>query len=203
MKKGVKLWAMPSVLVVALSQGGCGSSGNNIVLLRNTGSGSITACFTVNRTVNFALAASNVPANGTAYTRRTAGPMTYNGQAVTGNSSFVTSGNKSYTLSRYWTVTSNGVRLIATVAYTGVYPGGTFLPQNMAPGQTVTDAKGGSPHTFIGFETIRLVGKTFANTCHFKRFTVDGQAVEEWIAPGYGQVKQIFIDEILQYNGDL
>jgi len=161
-------------------------------------SGSITACFTANKTVNFSVTA-NMPSAYLNPNRSTTGPMNYNGQAVTGQTLFYPSESATYTENNYWTVTSSGVKIIAHVDYTGgVTDGNLFYPQNMNPNQTVTGPNN-TRSTFVGFETIGLAGKTFSNTCHFNT-----AGSEIWYASGYGLIKEIDPDGVtIQYAGDL
>jgi hypothetical protein len=192
------------VAAAALALGGCGGGGSgNDDSDTPASSGSIIDCFTANKTVSFALAHFNLPANSITPTRSTIGPMTYNGKAVTGQTFFVSYENTTYTASNYWTVTSNGITKVGTLDYSGtLIPDETFLPYNMSPGQVATNSSN-SVTIFIGFETVSLAGKTFS-TCHFKGGPPQGEQAEEWYAPGYGQVKSITTDGITtQYNGDL
>jgi len=189
--------------VFALS--GCGGDDDNPVIggNNNNGSPSITACFTANNTISYAVTASNVSSGSLAPNKSTVGPMTYNGQAVTGQTSFFPDGSKTYAQTTYWSVTSSGVTAIAAVNYAGTATDdGTFYPQNMEPGQIVTNSSGTST-TFIGFETITLAGKTFYNTCHFKQSNSEGYQVEAWYAPGYEGIKQIVNGTTTQYSGSL
>jgi hypothetical protein len=133
--------------------------------------------------------------------------MIYNGQAVTGEIFFYPNGNTTYTQTAYWTATNSGVTLIAAVinaATTTVTTDGTVLPQNMSPGQTAINSTN-QITTFVGFESVNLAGKIFANACHLKTTDTEGNSTEVWYAPGYGQIKGIFSSsgEIIQYNGDL
>jgi len=180
---------------------GCGGDDDNPVTGGN-GSPSITACFTVNKTVSYAVM-SNVSSGSVGANKSTVGPMTYNGQAVTGQTSFFPDGTKTYTTSNYWTVTNIGVTSIAGVDYNGTSESdGTFFPQNMEPGQVVTNSSNDTT-TFIGFETFTLAGKTFSNTCHFQATDTAGNRVETWYASGYGSIKQINANGTEQYNGAL
>jgi len=194
--------ALPvAAAVFALS--GCGGDDDNPVTGGN-GSPSITACFTANNTISYAVTApSGVPSGALVPNKSTVGPMTYNGQAVTGQMSFYPSGTKTYTTTVYWSVTSSGVTGIGVVNYDGtVTDDGTFYPQNMESGQVVTNS-GNESTTFIGFETLTLAGKTFSNTCHFKSSDSQGNQVEDWYAPGYGGIKRIISGVTTQYNGSL
>ena len=196
--------ALPvAAAVFALS--GCGGDDDNPVTGggNNNGSPSITACFTANNTISYAMTSSNMPSDETAANKSTVGPMTYNGQSVTGQTNFFPSGTKTYTQTTYWVVASNGVTGIATLNYDGtVTDDGTFYPQDMKPGQIVTNPSN-DVTTFIGFETITLAGKTFSNTCHFKATNPNGTQVDGWFAPGYGAIKQIINGGTIQYNGSL
>jgi len=189
--------------VFALS--GCGGDDDNPVIGggNNNGSPSITACFTVNKTVSYAMTASNVPSGSTAPNKSTVGPMTYNGQAVTGQTFSSTSGTTTSTAITYWAVTNSGVTGLASVNYDGtIASDDTFFPQNMEPGQVVTNS-GGASTTFMGFETFTLAGKTFSNTCHFKAMDQQGDPIDKWYASGYGMIKQAVNSSALQYNGSL
>jgi hypothetical protein len=131
------------------------------------------------------------------------GPMMYNGQSVTGQTLFYPSGNTTYTKIDYWTVTNSGVTMIAEVSNPGAATDdGTFFPQNMSPGQTVTNPSNDAT-TFIGFETLTLAGQTFTNACHFNGVDHLGNQGDAWYAPGYGMIKQVANDgSSWQYDGD-
>jgi len=201
MEKTKKLW-MVLLVTALLALGGCagyGRDGDSDAPGRN---GSITDCFTVNKTVNFTLASSNAQLDQVLPNRSTAGPTTYNGQAVTGQIFFYPKGSIAMNTD-YWTVTNSGVALIASVHSDGtVVPDGSFYPYNMNPGQTATDSSK-NVTTLVGFESISLAGKTFTNICHFKGVTSAGAMAETWFAPGYGMIKQIETTGTMQYNGDL
>jgi len=197
--------ALPvAAAVFALS--GCGGDDDNPVIGggNNNGSPSITACFTANNTVSYAVTTLNAPSGSIIPTRDTVGPMTYNGQAVTGQTVFYSSGTKTYTTSNYWTVTNSGVTMLAEVDQNGnITTDDTFYPQNMEPGQVVTDSSG-DVFTFIGFETLTLAGKTFSNTCHINGSDTTGDQVQAWYAPGYGIIKRITNGNVIaQYNGTI
>ena len=197
MKTTTKFWKLLPVAAAALALGGCGGDGSDDSDTPPS-SGSIVDCFTVNKTVNFSLETS--PAHPAGANRSTTGPMTYNGQAVTGQTVFYSNGA---TVSNYWMVTSAGVTFIASVLNNStVVPDGTFLPKNMQPGQTAVDSSNNIT-TFIGFETVSLAGKTFTNTCHISGVDVEGNAGNAWYAPGYGIIKNVQGAETSQYNGDL
>jgi hypothetical protein len=217
MKKAMnyKVWKMlpvaATVTVVAtvVTLGGCGGSdssggGGDNFASSNNGSGSIVACFTVSDGVNFSVTASGVPAGQIFPNRSMTGPMTYNGQSVTGQTLFYPSGNTTYTVNDYWAVTNNGVTLTATVNYNGtVTPDGTFLPYNMSPGQTATNSSN-DVSTFVGFETLTLAGQTFSNTCHFSDVDHLGNQANAWYAPEYGIIKNSADGGgTWQYDGDL
>jgi hypothetical protein len=215
MKKAMnyKVWKMlpvaAAVTVVAtvVTLGGCGGSdnswgGGDNFASSNNGSGSIVACFTVSDGVNFSVTASGVPAGQIFPNRSMTGPMTYNGQAVTGQTLFYPDGNTTYTLNNYWTVTNSGVTLTVTVNQNGtVVPDGTFLPYNMSPGQTATNPSN-NVDTFVGFETLTFAGKTFTNTCHIRSVDSEGNETEAWYAPGYGMIEWTG-NGTWQYNNDL
>ena len=170
----------------------------------NPTSASITACFTANKTVNFAMTATGVPSGQVGANRSTTGPMTYNGQAVTGQTWFYPAGNTASTITNYWTVTSSGVTIVANVNSNGaVANGNVSFPQNMAPGQTITGSNN-IRYTLVGFENITLAGKTFPNTCHIKLADSQGNSIDDWYAPGYGDIKEVAPDgSVTQYSGDL
>jgi len=198
-KTARKFWMALPVAAVAVALGGCGGGGNDDSSPASGSNGSITDCFTVSKTVSFSLTSFNVPSGQIFPSRSTAGPMTYNGQAVIGQTVFYLSGNTTYTESDYWMVANNGVILIADVDYNGVATvDGTVFPQNMSPGQTASDSSNDDISTFVGFETLSLAGKTFSNTCHFTA----GQA-DAWFAPGYGMIKRIINGGTWQYSGSL
>ena len=199
----MKVWkGLPVAVAAVLVLGGCGGGGSDSVAATPSNSGSITACFTANSTVNFAMTSIDVPPGQILPNRSTTGPMTYNGQAVTGQTSFYPSGTIT-TNSNYWTITSGGIRMIASVINNStVVPDGTFWPQNSSPGQTATDSNN-NVFTFIGFEAVSLAGKTFTNTCHIKGVDPQNNVAEGWYAPGYGLIKQVGTTGTSQYNGDL
>jgi hypothetical protein len=192
MKTAILLKTLP-VLGLTLVLSACGGGDDD-----PEQTGSITACFTANQTVNYAMATSGLPSGSVGANRSTVGPMTYNGQAVTGQTLFYPSGSTTYTATTYWTVKSNGVTFIANVNPYGVAtPSSLFLPVNMSPGQTATGSNN-TLYTFFQFETLILAGKTFPNTCHFKN-----TGEELWYAPGYGVIKQIESNGVIsQYSGD-
>ena len=204
MKTTTKFWKLLPVAAAALALGGCGGGGSgNDDSDTPASSGSIIDCFTANKTVNFAMTSSNMPAGTTGPSRSTTGPMNYNGQSVTGQAAFYISGSTTYATHSYWKVTTSGVTMIA---YADIYdtatPDGTFYPKDMTPGQTVTSPNN-VVNTFIGFETVNLAGKTFSNTCHFKGVDTQGHQVESWFAPQYGNIQQTGYNGTSQYNGDL
>jgi hypothetical protein len=166
---------------------------------------SIVACFTADNTVNFAMATLNAPSGNMGPSRSTTGPMTYNGQAVTGQMASYQIETVLYTTTNYWSVASNGITFIANKDdYSGTTtPINVLFPQNMSPGQTVSNAKGDIVFTFVGLETLSLAGKTFSNTCHIKQTHQNGTD-NIWYAPGYGLIKEVdFLGVTAQYNGDL
>ena len=203
MKTTTKFWKLLPVAAAALALGGCGGGGSgNDDSDTPPSSGSIIDCFTANKTVSFSVSTSNAPSGLIFPSRSTTGAMIYNGQSVTGQTFFYLSGNTTYTESTYWTISNNGVTFAAEVDYNGVSAvDGTFLPQNMNPGQTATNSSNVTT-TFVGFETVSLAGKTFSNTCHLK--VVDqGDQGDGWYAPGYGMIKRIENGVTSQYSGDL
>jgi len=169
----------------------------------NPTGGSITACFTANKTVSFSMTATGVPSGQVAANRSTVGPMTYQGQAVTGQTFFYPTGATPSTKTNYWTVTSSGVTDVATVNPNGtVTPGTLVYPSSMNPGQTVTDS-GNNRYTLVGYETVNLSSKQFLNTCHIRMVSSQGSSEDDWFAPGYGIVKQVVSGATIQYSGDL
>ena len=211
MKKTNVLAALP-VLGLALALGGCGDDDSDGGGAQSRSSGFITACYTVNQTVSFGLTSTGVPSGQVYANRSTVGPMTYNGQAVTGQTFYYPSGGQVTSQTNYFIVTSGGITMGNTVVVnvdgsTSVTPDGSFLPQNMSPGQTVNSTT--DSNTFVGFETITLAGKTFYNTCHFKALsTINGEgnagSMDVWVAPGYLTVKEVSSTGMTeQYSGDL
>jgi hypothetical protein len=194
-------------LALALALGACGGGGSDDSTSPGTDSGSgggspstptasISGCFTATSTVTFALTGINMPSNQVAPTQTTTGPMPYNGQNVTGQTYNYTGANISK-FTDYWTVTGNGVTIIAEVvtAANGAVTTSSInltLPAGMRPGQSA------GYMTLIEFATITVAGKTFANTCHMKNTT---ENTETWYAPGYGVVKQTSSGATIQYNG--
>ena len=135
MKTTTKFWKLLPVAAAALALGGCGGGGSDDSSDAQGDSRSIVDCFTANKTVSFSITSSNVPPGQVLPNKSTTGPMTYKGQAVTGQTFFYS--NTAYTQSNYWTVTNSGVTMIASVINNStVVPDGTFFPQNMKPGQT-------------------------------------------------------------------
>jgi hypothetical protein len=172
---------------------------------------SVVDCFTVPTTVNFSLAVINLPPNLTSANRVTAGPMTYNGQAVTGYKSFYPNESSLTAETTYWRITNEGVLPIATVSYLDSITESTVFPRNMTPGQTITgriqDQTGAHAdvyYTLVGFEEVRLASKIFSNACHIRYKNSLGASSEVWYAPGYGNIKTIYSNgSISQYNGDI
>jgi hypothetical protein len=185
-------------LIWALSAcGGGGDDGGTV----DPGTASITACFTVNRTVNFAVMTSGVPAGLVGANQYRVRPTTYSGQAAVEQTFFYPT-TPPQTVMSYWGVINNGVTMIAQVGTDNtVTPDGSFLPEGMSKNQTVTSLHNIN-YTFLGFETFSLAGKTFSNTCHIRQGgNITG---EMWVAPGYGIIKQAYPDGIIsQYSGDL
>jgi len=206
MKKTCLFHKTLPALALALTLGACGGGGGGDDSSpggSDPGSGgggtqtaSLVGCFTASSTVSFAVTGINIPSGQVAPTQSTTGPMTYNGQSVTGQT-LAYSGATISKLTDYWTVTSSSVTLIAEVV-TSIDGRLTTtainmtLPGNMSPGQTVGTA------TLVGFENITLAGKTFANTCHVKNGATN---TDTWYAPGYGMVKQTASGATYQYNG--
>ena len=190
-------------LALALALGACGGGGGGGDDSSNGNSGdstspptaSVVSCFTAGSTVNFAILSSNVPAGMVGPASSTTGPMTDDsGQAVTGQM-FKYTGASITSDTVYWKVAAGGVTLVGelTVAASGnpsLTPINLTLPAGMSAGQSAGNM------TLIGFETITLAGKTFANTCHFKT-----PNDERWYAQGYGMVKQTASGATYQYNG--
>jgi len=225
-KKTNLLIALPIAAVLAL--GGCGGDGgtdNNSITntgiggdtggdsgssstVTTTGDGSITACFTTNNTVSYAMTTSFNPPSGSIFlTKLTLGPTTYNGQAVTGQTYFYSNGTQQ---TAYWSATNSGVTRIANMNFDGtITADDLFIPQNIKSGQVATDSDNNNTFfTFVDFETLTLAGKTFYNTCHFKISIpqIDDQN-DSWYAPGYGLIKRtvnIGADIVtFQYDGTL
>jgi len=189
--------------VLALS--GCGGDGDD----NATSGGTIISCFSANSTVNYALStvsssmtapSSTSSGNSTSANKSTVGPMTYNGQYVTGQTfSFP---NTNVTTTTYWQVTRSGVTMLATVTGNGTaVTDGTVIPQNMQPGQAVSNSSNNITATFVGYETLTLAGKTFKNTCHFQESDNQGGQVDAWYASGYGSIQQTSSSGTTQYNG--
>jgi hypothetical protein len=202
MKTTTLLKTLP-VLGLTLALSACGGDEDDGGPVNPGQTGSITACFTADKTVNYAVATSGVPSGQVGVSRITVGPMTYRNQAVTGQTIFYISGSTTYTDISYWTVTGSGVTFIAGVGVDGsVTPSNLFYPQNMSPGQTMTSSDN-TKYTLIGFESISLAGKMFFNTCHIKK--VDNQgSVDAWLAPGYGNIKSVYSNGgKYEYSGDL
>ena len=199
------LTTLPAALALALTLGACGGGDDPYPYPPTPSGPSITDCFTVNKAVTFAVAMSGVPSDAIGANKSTVQPTIYDGKAVTGQTFFYPAGTTTYTATSYWKVTSSGVTFIAEVDIDGTAtPASLFYPQNMTPGQTVTDSNG-ILYTFIGFEQITLAGKMFSNVCHTKEADSHGNSDEVWHAPGYGLIKQVNAKSgvTLQYNGDL
>ena len=202
-KTGTKtktIWKILPVVAAAMVLGGCGGGDGD------DEGGSITACFTANKEVNYSRVTMNAP-QGQYYTiRSNFKSTTYNGQPVSALTSFYPAGLNITKNTIYWQVTNNGVTELGSVADNGpLDPDGTFWSVNTKPGKTAADTNG-NVSTFIGFENVVLAGKTFPNTCHFKiAGTFDGKTNigEAWYAPGYGMIKQNISGVINQYSGDL
>jgi len=171
---------------------------------------SISSCFTVNNTVSYALKDSyspSVTAPSVTVKRSTVGPTTYNGQAVTGQTFFHSDGT---TNRDDWTVTSSGVTFIAHINSDGTEARDLLFsyPQNMSPGQSVTDSASPSRATFMRFEQVSLAGKTFSNVCRFMIYVGLGETtLHVFYAPGYGKIMQynyaVTFVRSVEYNGDL
>ncbi|MDR2153757.1 MAG: hypothetical protein LBE78_01830 [Burkholderiaceae bacterium] len=203
MKKVSKLVLSAAVVGVFA---GCGGDGDGIDL----GVPSIVACFSAPKTVEFKLKWTNIPVGQAAANKRSAGPMSYNNQALTGQISFFPNGN---TESTYWKVTSSGVEDVAMVSYRGTDTLNMVLPADMRPNQTIvgTSRNGNDTYTYsntlVNFESLTLAEKTFPNTCHIRveNSRETGFTGDHWYAPGYGIVKQITNPGGItaQYDGDL
>ena len=201
-----RLFMTLPVAAALFALSGCGGDDDNPVTGGGNGSPSITACFTANNTISYAMTVINAPSGDLAANKSTVGPMTYNGQTLTGQTIFYPSGTKTYTTTGYWSVANNGVTSIGVVNYDGTLTSDdTIYPQNMKSGQVVTNPSNNISTTFVGFETITLAGKTFSNTCHFKESDTAGDQVERWYAPGYLIIKQTndTNNSTTQYNGNL
>jgi hypothetical protein len=200
------LAALP-VAALTLGLGGCGGGGDDDGPEGGEQTAaSISACFTVDRTVNFAVESFNVPAGSVGINRSTAGPMTFNGQAVTGQTFFYPTGATPVTETNYWKVANNGVTFVGKIDTNGnIVSGNLFYPENMIPNQTATDSSNGNINAFIGFKTVNLPNKTFFNVCHFQATNAQGNGVAEaWYAPKYGLIRQTLSNGIIiEYNRDL
>jgi len=196
------------------SPGGGGSGGGSG---GQTQSGSISACFSVDKTVNFKVLGINVPSGVVAPYKNTTGPMTYNGRAVLGQTWYY-SGAETTSATYLWTVTSSGVTPITWVHTMSdgssviVAPITNAYPSDWSPGQSVNySIDHGNNYiqrgtmTFVAFETITLAGKTFSNTCHLRQVENNTVVFEQWWVQGYGNIKAIdnFLGGTYQYNGDL
>jgi hypothetical protein len=202
MKKVFKLVLSAAVVGVFA---GCGGDGDGIDL----GAPSVVACHAAPKTVKFKIKATNVPIGQAAANQSIVGPMTYNSQAVTGQTFiYLNSG----AATNYWTITNDGVTDIAKVDdYFGFEQLNMALPPNMSPGETRTGTirTGANTYTYsntlVKFEEVTLAGKTFPNACHIKvengRF---GTTDDAWYAPGYGLIKSISSGGMtIQYDGDI
>jgi hypothetical protein len=199
MKTTTLLKTLP-VLGLTLALSACGGDEDDGGPV-DPGTASITACFTVNSTVNFAVTTSGVPAGQVGENQYRVRPTTYSSQAAVEQTFFYPT-TPPKTEIDYWAVINNGVTMIAHVSSDNtVTSDGSFLPQGMSKNQIVTGPHNDT-YTFLGFETFSLAGKTFSNTCHIRQ---GGNAVAEvWYAPGYGIIKQVRPSGInSQYNGDL
>ncbi|MDR2154226.1 MAG: hypothetical protein LBE78_04255 [Burkholderiaceae bacterium] len=170
--------------------GGDGNVGNE------NPSPSIAACFSAPKAVSYDIASSNPDKHPIHYAIETG---TFNNLPTTIEKTFYKDDNY---LTEYWQTTSNAVALVAIgvneIISANKQPIVSF-PLDMQPGQSVdylivTDDP--SVMTFVGFQTLTLNGRTFANTCHFKISNVpDTGSIQvpfthTWYAPGYGSVKQ-------------
>ena len=201
MPKTKTIWKILPVVTAALVLGGCGGGDGG------DDGGSITACFTVNKEVSYALKSINL-ANNTYFPERfTVKPTTYNGQQVVGEIGYFSKASNKNIETAYWQVNKNGVIEIGMVSDNAplVYDG-TSWPADTKPGQTATSSTA-EVATFVGFETLTLAGKTFTNVCRFKATTTTsaGQKLtaDVWVAPEYGHIQQISPQGTFQYNGNL
>ncbi|MCL2830513.1 MAG: hypothetical protein FWD77_07230 [Betaproteobacteria bacterium] len=168
-----------------------------------TGNPSIAACFSADKAVSYTITGAG---NQQGIIRRTIGPATYKGQAVTGDTEFFSTPTHT---TQYLGITSTEVTILATVYQNGdvlTYSPTNFLwaPLSIQPGQSFdrryTFLLNASPvlvsdyHTsFVGYETIILAGRSFSNVCHFREHTVSTPGgivadAEWWFAPGYGAI---------------
>jgi hypothetical protein len=202
MKKVSKLVLSAAVVGVFA---GCGGDGDGIDL----GAPSIVACFSVPKTVEFKLKSINVPAGQAAANRSIVGPMTYNGQALMGQTFYFPNGNSEI---NYWTVTNKGVTDVAWVKSSGTETLDMVLPPDMSPNQRImgTARTGNVTYTYsntlVKFETVTLAGTTFPNTCYVKMEDgLIGTTSDIWYAPGYGIIKQVTVpgNWTVQYDGSL
>ena len=202
------LTTLPAALALALTLGACGGGDDPVPPPHPTPSGPfITDCFTVNKAITFAVTSFNVPSDSVGANKSTTEPTTYEGKPATGQTFFYPAGTTTYKDTNYWTIIDNGVKFIAYISVDGTVipaPANLFFKQDMAPGETLTDANN-NVYTFVGFEKITLAGKTFSNTCRIKEKDSDGNSDETWYAPGYGIIKQVDAQSgiIVQYSGDL
>ena len=203
------LTTLPAALALALTLGACGGGSDDPI---SPPGPSITDCFTVNKTVTFAMTVSNEPLDYPTPKKSVTGPMPnpYDGQTVTGQTIFYLdgfnpAGSQTYTETSYWTMTNSGVKIIAYVDYNSTVTSIDLLfPKDMKPGDKVTDSNN-TLYTFIGFKNVTLSGKTFTNTCHIKETDSEGNSDEAWYAPGYGMIQQVDNKSgmTIQYSGDL
>jgi len=209
------LTTLPAALALALTLGACGG-GDDPGPGPGPGPGPqpqpvvgpfITDCFTVNKSVTFALASFNMPSNYVATNKSTIGLTTYNGEPVIGQTFFYPTGSTLYTVTNYWAVGSNDVTIIASMDSKGTVTSDKIIyPKDMLPEDTVMNASKTVYYKFVGFEKLILPKKTFSNSCHISATTADGTvAGEAWYAAGYGMIKQVEsgTNATFQYDGDL
>ena len=171
--------------------------------------GGVVGCYAAPGTVSFALATNM--GSSTHPVRRTFGPT---GPTSVTSTDFNSDGTTS---SRYFDVVA-GSRVTwlmrnIDLSYTNV----AVFPANMQPGQTISYLYGATYRVddlslqntiLLGFDTINVGGKTFANVCHFGSWS-KYSAREEWVAPGHGAIKSISANwsspaaKTVDYAGDL
>jgi hypothetical protein len=195
--------------------GGSGNDGGSTSQI-DTANPSIAACFTVPNKVSFAL--TSIGSTGY-YVKRTVEPRIINNQAVTVETSFYEDGESDVSA---WVITDKGISASALDDAGSLLDPLAVMPLNMKPGEfinyTVVVMEVSMPMrmTFVGFETLTLKDKKFANTCHFvvqhmsappdpsTGIFFSRDPLGSWYAPGYGDIKtEVAPNLALQYDGDL